>query len=626
MKARHPTDNSQEELSYIKREASWRHRASLVPLFLALLAYGLAAVLEFRNMHHFDGDEPHYVLMAESLCRDGDADLRNNYEAQNYLAFFPRQDFKPHAYDYRGNGELRSVHSVGLPILLILPHCIFGHPYWARIEMALLAALASWSIFVTIRDWTKDPRLAYATWAFITFTMPMWVFAPQVYPDVVAVLAVAVALQLFLSRHLTLGKVLGLGLIVSLLPWLHARFTVLSLLIVTTTGVRLIRARIGWKAYVCLSLPPAISGLLWMWNSYVWYGGILPNAGYGPWSQYARLFWWDRVYNSLANLALGREFGLVTYAPVYLLALVGLVMMVVHRQRVIVAPLTWLLGYVLAVVLSQSVYQIDQGYSFPARMLLPATPLLALPLAYSIWRARWLRIVGLALFLVSMAMSVQSLVHPYQAIANQNGVSELPLLKSVQRIYPALQYILQETEVDLTRTDRLTGRLAYDQMTDSPVVLADPLTDEPGLIILGPYLAFQTGQYIATVALSSRDANPTAVVAHIDIVADEGNRVLADRQAYAHEFLDGSQPRAFSLPFFTKDTWPIRVRIYYAAQSRLSVHSIHIAPQTRSPSDPCADLPIVLGWLLLVLIFGLLAAGRTGPTNMEFLPHEYPSE
>src|SRR5688572_22561004 len=36
------------------------------------------------------GDEPHYLLMTQSLLRDGDFDLRNNYEHMDYLEYYSR--------------------------------------------------------------------------------------------------------------------------------------------------------------------------------------------------------------------------------------------------------------------------------------------------------------------------------------------------------------------------------------------------------------------------------------------------------------------------------------------------------------------------------------------------------
>lgn len=590
--------------------ASWRRLDTWVPLIVALLAYGIGAVLLFRHLNHFDGDEPHYMLMAHSLCYDHDADLRNNYEAQDYLEFYPRSELDAHAYDYRGNGALRSIHNIGLPVLLVLPYCILGHPYWARLEMAALAALASWSIFLMIRDWTGRIWLAYATWAALALTVPLWTLAPQLYPDVVAVLGVAVALQLFTSRSLTGGKALGIGIVVAVLPWLHNRFVVLSVLITLTTVASLLRSRTGWKTYLLLLFPPAISGLLWMWNSYVWYGGVLPSASYELWSQNVQHLTLNRLYVALADLALGREFGLLPYAPVYAVALVGSVMMILHRRTVFLAPLIWLIGYVLAVALSQATYQIGWGYYFPARLLLPITPLLALPLAYSLQHSRWLRIAGLALFVVSVAISVQSLAQPYRALADQNGVSELPLLRRIQGIFPALQYIQQSAELDISRMQRDTGQLTHDQAIDSQVILAQPEVDPAGYMAFGRYVAFQTGQYAAAFTLGAGEADPAATVAHIEVVTDQGQRVLAERDVYAREFIADQESRAFVLSVFTRDTWALEFRVYFTGESTLWLRSIDVKPEKEVAFDPYPGLPIVAAWSLGVIIAGLLAAGK----------------
>jgi len=254
--------------------------------------------------------------------------------------------------------------------------------------------------------------------------------------------------------------------------------------------------------------------------------------------------------------------------------------------------------------------------------MLPVIPILAIPLAYSMWRTHCLRIAALALFLISVTISVQSLLQPYKALADQNGVSELPLLRPVQAIFPALQYIQQGGELDMSRMRGNTGSLTYDRKTNAQVVRADPLVDEPGAIALGPHLAFQTGPYTATVTLRSEEADPSAMVAHIDVATDEGGRVLADRDVYAYEFSARSEPQAFPLPFSTWDTWPIEVRVYYTGQSELWLQSVEIVPQTELRTGSYPGLPITVGWGLLVIIAGLLAARERGPNHVELTADE----
>ena len=51
----------------------------LVPHFFS--HYGAAPPLRLGLPRVFSGDEPHYLVMLNSLLRDGDLDLANNYQA-----------------------------------------------------------------------------------------------------------------------------------------------------------------------------------------------------------------------------------------------------------------------------------------------------------------------------------------------------------------------------------------------------------------------------------------------------------------------------------------------------------------------------------------------------------------
>jgi hypothetical protein len=73
------------------------------------------------------GDEPHYVVIAQSLLRDGDLQIENNHLRGDYYEFYPRP-LKPD-YLARGvNGEIYSVHAPGLPAVIAPVFAAFGYP------------------------------------------------------------------------------------------------------------------------------------------------------------------------------------------------------------------------------------------------------------------------------------------------------------------------------------------------------------------------------------------------------------------------------------------------------------------------------------------------------------------
>src|SRR5437867_1259942 len=69
------------------------------------------------------GDEPHYLIMADSVAHDFDLDLRNNYERDFETgAIFGKEP--PHAYRIRG--RWMPYHTPGLAIVLALPFVLGG--------------------------------------------------------------------------------------------------------------------------------------------------------------------------------------------------------------------------------------------------------------------------------------------------------------------------------------------------------------------------------------------------------------------------------------------------------------------------------------------------------------------
>ena len=487
--------------------------------------------------------------------------------------------------------------------------------------MAILAALASWSIFLLIRSWTKRDGVAWATWAAVTFTSPLWMMSPQLYPDTAAVLGVAIALLLLNSPSLSNDKILVLSLIVAGLPWLNVRLAMLSLLIIATAAAKLVRARPHWKQGVLLIVLPSISGVAWLWVSYAWYGSLLPTAIYAPVASDIP-FSWQGLYVALADLGLGREFGLLTYAPIYWIALVGLVVMAFRREKLIWITAIWLIAHIALLSLSQALAAQGHGYTFPARMMVPIVPVLAIPLAYAILHHRWLRIVGAALFLVSLVISIQSLLYPYNALTDLNGFSELPFLSRLQAAYPALQFTASNTDLDLSTMFRQTGQLVCRQ--DKPCIIrATPGIDEPGFMVFGPYRRMITGQYTATFSLDADRVDTSALVARIDVATDQGKRILAQQDIYARDFVTGDGFRPFSLSFAARDIWKLEFRVYFTGQAKLRLQAIQIRPQqTSAASHAYPGLPIVVAWGASAIVAGAISARhRRGAPATEMQAH-----
>src|SRR5262245_61356212 len=72
------------------------------------------------------GDEPHYLVMAQSLWRDGDLKIENNHQRGDYREYYP-DDLEPHYLTRGKNGEIYSIHPIGVSVLLVPIYALGGY-------------------------------------------------------------------------------------------------------------------------------------------------------------------------------------------------------------------------------------------------------------------------------------------------------------------------------------------------------------------------------------------------------------------------------------------------------------------------------------------------------------------
>ena len=133
-----------------RRLRGWRSAGLVALIWLfSFTVYGLYFqgqwVYGQRPIIHITGDEPHYLLIATSLLRDGDLDMLNNYREKDYQPFYPyhlgdaRDPEDMHAL-YGGDGRLYSKHGVGLPLALLPAMRLGGHGLAIVFMLAVTAA------------------------------------------------------------------------------------------------------------------------------------------------------------------------------------------------------------------------------------------------------------------------------------------------------------------------------------------------------------------------------------------------------------------------------------------------------------------------------------------------------
>src|ERR687897_2868944 len=113
-------------------------RRTLALWLLLFAAYAATLGLNALGVSEYGGDEPHYLLAAESLVEDGDVDVLDEYASRAYADFYPHE-LNPHGR--QTEGRLNEPHGVGVP-LLIAPAWALGGEKAVELFLAAIAALA----------------------------------------------------------------------------------------------------------------------------------------------------------------------------------------------------------------------------------------------------------------------------------------------------------------------------------------------------------------------------------------------------------------------------------------------------------------------------------------------------
>lgn len=354
--------------------------------FLGYVAFGTRVPGAARAQ----GDEPHYLLMAHSLVHDGDLDLANQYAERQYAPFYGG-DLEPHVSAATPPGTAYLTHAPGLSILVAPAYAVGGYR-GVVLLLSLLVAIGAALLRDVVRDACGDDRLALGVWAVVALTPPLPVHAVAIYPETVAVFAVAWLLWLRRGEP-GLPAALLAGLVAGGLVWLHPKMLALgaAALLAVTTRLRGTARRLAALAAFSIA---AATFLVYMRSTF---GEATLAAGFGdphlslrnvPWGTLAQLF--------------DRQRGLFAIAPVWTLAAFGAVRLL--RARPFESAQLLLLA-ATPVLVGASYADWGGGACPPARFSLPAIAPLAVFLAPALGRRRDLAValagVGFGVLLVA---------------------------------------------------------------------------------------------------------------------------------------------------------------------------------------------------------------------------------
>ncbi|MBX0326197.1 hypothetical protein K2Z83_00630, partial [Oscillochloris sp. ZM17-4] len=346
-----------------------RVSVTLALLLPAIISVMIVIIWDRQGVNPITGDEPHYLLITDSLLRDGDLRVGNNYLLDTLVRRALPGGGAP--LDAHTQGSY-SIHGPGLPALLI-PGYALGGVLGAKIELALLVGLLPLSVYRRALAILPDSPWPLSVALIVGLGQPFLIGGGQIYPDLLAGLILFELLGAWDEGAAAPGWWAG-GLL-ALLPWLHLK------LLAPAALLALLYARRTRAPTLLLAASAAGLGL---YNLRA-FGSIL-----GPYQPGDATSDIGRVAMVALGLHMDRMQGIFVQAPIFLLGLLGLASLVAERRRLALAA-----GAIALLVLLPSAAHTNWygGTSFAGRFFWAVAPLWCFPLLFAI---RLLRRRGLA--------------------------------------------------------------------------------------------------------------------------------------------------------------------------------------------------------------------------------------
>jgi len=459
------------------RERAWprgAYGAALV-FVAATVIYGAAAARLTGTVLFPGGDEPHYLIVAQSLWREGDLKIENNHARRDYLEYFNRE-LAPHYLTRGVDNRIYSVHPVGMPFVAAPVYAAGGYRGVVAM-MVLFAAVAAALLWISARSLTGSASAATFAWAACALSAPFIYNSFTIYPEVPAAAVVMAAFVLMQApRGVPLARLwspashssalagwprwLLCGLAITTLPWLSTKYALMA-----TALLAVGLARLWWppradieppladptrnesadatpahaasrdiisprrepplRETAALVLPFAIGGVLWLLFFYWIWGSFSPAAPYGVQRETAIKY----LPAGGPGLLFDQEYGVIAFAPLLWLGVAGAIAMLRGREtRRTASEIAAIFGALLVTVGAFHIWW--GGSATVGRPIVSGFLLLGIPLAWRYHQHRD-RPVLLALYhaLLALGLAVALTLGLAQngllLAGGRNGVSRL---------------------------------------------------------------------------------------------------------------------------------------------------------------------------------------------------------
>ncbi len=324
------------------------------------------------------GDEPHYLVISQTILKYHSLDVMKDYNNGDYRSFYDSLLIPQVTHNTRG--QILAMHDIGAPIMWLLPYFILG-----RLGAVLFISVVSVLIVVNIYKFLLimgiSERYAFVTSLAYGIASPMYLYAHLTFVEPIGALVSIYVLRKVFQEKLSPSDLIIASTLLGILPWTHIRFAVIEIPLFFLLLYRIYRDNKLTRVtpYLYYLAPVTLLFLGLEFYNYTLWGTLNPAI--------------DQVNNNsipgvrnplpgMLGIFFDQEYGILLNFPMFLFLIVGVVLaakkqFMFYTLSVLVISLPYILAFT-------TLRHWSGGWCPPARFLMTLLPLYSFYVAYAL--------------------------------------------------------------------------------------------------------------------------------------------------------------------------------------------------------------------------------------------------
>ena len=368
---------------------NWRSHLKTDALFilvtistLLFLATDCFYVLLARLLFTFfpSGDEPHYLVISQTLLKYHSLDVMQDYKNADYHQFYPIM-LEPHVVANL-QGHLLPLHNIGGPILWLLPYVLLGR-LGVVFFISMVTILILVNIYLLLRLLGSSERIAFLVSLSYALASPLYIYSHLAFVEVLGAFICIYVLRKILQLEVAGVELWLCSFLIGLLPWIHIRFALLETSLFCLLLYKLYRQN-RLRHIMALVLPVAVLFVMMEVFSIVVWGTW--NLAASQVANHNGPFEILPLKSFFLGLFFDQEYGLLFSSPIFLFLFIGIILS--GRKQLLGYNLSMLIISVPYIILFASFRNWFGGANPPGRYLLVLLPLYCYYLACAMERLK----------------------------------------------------------------------------------------------------------------------------------------------------------------------------------------------------------------------------------------------